>query len=90
MTEIVHRDRDQRIGERNDDAAEQRRRRQAWLSQHRTQYGGLYVAMDGDRLLGTGKSYPEAYAVARRAGVADAFVDFLPPPDYVGYASDWE
>jgi hypothetical protein len=67
----------------------QRRLRQVWLTEHRAQYGGLYVALDGDRLLGTGKNYPEAYAAAQRAGVANAYIDFVPPPGYVGELQGW-
>jgi hypothetical protein len=45
----------------------------------------MYVALDGDRLLGTGASYPEAAEAARRAGVRNAYVEFVLPPDYEGY-----
>ncbi len=67
-------------------AAERRRRQHAeWLKSHREEYGGMYVALDGDRLLGTGRNYPEAAEAARRAGVSDAYVEFVLPPDYEGY-----
>ncbi len=68
------------------EASESRRRQHAeWLKSHRQEYGGMYVALDGDRLLGTGKNYPEAAAAARQAGVSNAYVDFVLPPDYEGY-----
>jgi hypothetical protein len=73
----------------SEDRIEKRRRLQTWLTEHRAQYGGLYVALDGDRLLGTGKNYPEAYAAAQRAGVADAYIDFVPPLGYIGELSGW-
>ncbi|MBI1762337.1 MAG: hypothetical protein HYR56_12965 [Acidobacteria bacterium] len=69
--------------------AEHRRRQHAeWLKAHRAEYGGRYVALDGDRLLGTGKNYPEAAAAARQAGVSNAYVDFVLPPDYEGYLGE--
>jgi hypothetical protein len=68
------------------EAAERKRRLHAeWLKSHREEYGGMYVALDGDRLLGTGKNYPEAAEAARSAGVSDAYVEFVLPPDYEGY-----
>jgi hypothetical protein len=66
-----------------------RRQQEEWLKAHRKEYGGLYVALDGDRLLGTGKNYPEAVEAAKRAGIKNAYVDFVPPPDYVGYWGGW-
>lgn len=67
-----------------------RRKREAWIKANRGRYGGLYVALDGERLLGTGKTYPEAYEAARDAGSSNAFVDFIPPADYVGEAGGWD
>lgn len=68
------------------EAAARKRQQQAeWMMSHRAEYGGLYVALDGDRLLGTGKNYPEAAAAARAVGVSNALVDFVLPLDYEGY-----
>lgn len=61
-----------------------RLRRRKWIKANRTEYGGMYVALDGDRLIGTGKNFPEAYEVAKRAGKPDAFIDFVAPQDYIG------
>ncbi|MGI8542644.1 MAG: DUF5678 domain-containing protein [Aridibacter sp.] len=60
-----------------------------WMKTNREKYGGLYVALDGNKLLGTGKNYPEAAEYAKKAGVRDAFVDFLPPVGYVGEMGGW-
>lgn len=67
----------------------QRQLRAAWLEAHRDEYGGQYVALDGDRLLGTGRTYPEAYDAAKAAGVKDVYVDFVYPVDYVGEMGGW-
>lgn len=68
----------------------ERRKRQAWIRANRSRYGGLYVALDGELLLGTGKSFAEARKAAETAGSADAFVDFVPPENYVGEIGGWE
>ena len=62
-----------------------RRLRVEWLKAHSENYAGLYIAWDGDQLLGVGKNYPEGFAAAKRAGVNDAYVDFVYPADYEGY-----
>lgn len=62
----------------------------AWRKANRARYGGLYVALDGDCLIATGKNYGEAREAATRAGIADAVVDFLPPLDYVAEVGGWE
>ena len=70
--------------------AESRRKQHLeWLKANRAQYGGQYVALDGDRLIATGKNYPEAAAAAQRAGIKRAFVTFVYPPDYVGETGGW-
>ncbi len=63
---------------------DKRRRGAAWMKANREQYGGQYVALDGDLLIGVGNNYPEAARAAKAAGVSDAFVTFIYPHDYVG------
>lgn len=67
-----------------------RQKRLNWIAVNREKYGGLYVALDGDRLLGAGKNYAEAFEAARQAGVINAFVDFIAPNDYAGEIGGWE
>ena len=57
--------------------------RMNWLKAHRAEYAGGYVALDGDRLVGTGKTYKEAYLAAKQNGVADAFITHLSAEDEV-------
>lgn len=69
----------------NENSIESKRNKTlSWIVANREKYGGLYVALDGDRLLGTGKNYAEAFASARQAGIENAFVDFIAPIGYVG------
>lgn len=60
-----------------------RLRRLEWLKAHREEYGGQYVALDGERLLAVGPNYQAAREKARAAGKADAFVTYLPMPEEV-------
>lgn len=66
-----------------------RQKRMAWLKANREKYGGQYVILDGDRLLGTAKTFPEGKKVAARAGIPDAFVNYLSKPDEEGYIGGW-
>lgn len=66
-----------------------RQKRMAWLKENREKYGGQYVVLDGDRLLGTAKNFPEGKKVASDAGVPDAFVNYLSKPDEEGYVGGW-
>lgn len=52
-----------------------------WMRQHRKEYGGQWVALDGDRLLAAGANAPEVYAAAIAAGVAVPMIDYLEPVD---------
>jgi len=66
-----------------------RRQRENWFAAHRETYAGQYVALDGDRLVGTGQSYTEAATAAKRAGVNDAYIDYVHPPEGVGFVGGW-
>jgi hypothetical protein len=72
-------------------ARRKRRERDAWMKDagNREQYGGQYVALDGNKLIATGRNYAEARSAARRAGFAKVYVDFVLPPDYAGFAGGW-
>jgi hypothetical protein len=64
-------------------------KRMNWLKANREKYGGQYVVLDGDRFLGTAKSYPEGKKIAGEAGASDAFVNYLSRPDEEGFMGGW-
>ncbi len=66
-----------------------RQKRMAWLKPNREKYGGQYVVLDADNLLGTAKTFPEAKKIAARAGVSDVFIDYLSKPDEAGFIGGW-
>jgi hypothetical protein len=58
-----------------DNAAEVKRRQHLeWLKAHREEYAGQYVALDGERLVGQGRTLKEANEQARRNSVEKPFL----------------
>ncbi|MBI1829274.1 MAG: hypothetical protein HYR87_07370 [Thaumarchaeota archaeon] len=55
---------------------ELRKRKQhiQWIKDHQAEYAGKYVALDGYCLVGEGNSYPEAYEMAKKAGIKKPFI----------------
>ena len=53
----------------------------AWLKTHGAEYAGQHVALDGDHLVGSGRSIRDAQAAARRNGHPHALLVHVPPPE---------
>ncbi len=68
---------------------EMRQRRMEWLKSHREEYGGQYVALDGDQLLAVGPNYRIAREKALAAGKPNAFVTYLSKPDEIAEMGGW-
>ena len=66
-----------------------RKKRMAWLKENQAKYGGQFVVLDGDKLLGTAKSFIEGRKIAIEVGVPDAFVNYLSKPNEEGYLGGW-
>jgi hypothetical protein len=66
-----------------------RARRLEWLKSHREEYGGQYVALDGDRLIAVGPNYRVAREKALAAGKPNAFVTYLSKPDEIAEMGGW-
>lgn len=52
---------------------------QQWLREHEAEFAGDWVALDGPRLLGRGKSAREVLNAARSVGVKYPLVVHIPP-----------
>lgn len=78
------------LGLSDESREEKRLLRDRWMKANREKYGGIYVALDGDKLVGTGKNYPEAVEAAKKSGVENAVVDIVLPPDFVGEIGGFE
>jgi Family of unknown function (DUF5678) len=53
----------------------------AWLIAHREEYGGRYVALDGDRLVGSGDTIRQAATAASQNGCLQPFLVYVPRPE---------
>lgn len=61
-----------------------------WLKANQEKYGGQYVVLDGDKLLGTAKDFREGHLIAKESGVSDAFITYLSKPDEDGHIGGFE
>jgi hypothetical protein len=66
-----------------------RRRRMEWLKSHREEYGGQYIALDGDQLLAVGPTYRVTREKALAAGKTNAFVTYLSKADEIAEMGGW-
>ncbi len=62
----------------------------AWIKSHTKEYSEMYVALDGDKLIGTGKRYGDALKLALQAGYKKAFIGYVHPENYVGHWGGWD
>jgi len=46
-----------------------------WISQHRAEFAGRWVSLDGDRLVASGEDAKSVFDAAREAGVAVPFLE---------------
>lgn len=60
-----------------------------WVAEHRHEYGGQWVALDGDRLVAAGQSAKEVADQARREGVRAPFLDRVDPDPARGVWGGW-
>jgi|GEM_PF-1154663 len=58
-----------------------RTREMRWIAEHRVEFAGQWVALDGDQLLAHGDNAREVYQAARKSGVKRPFVLQLEPAD---------
>lgn len=52
-----------------------------WLKEHRHEYMGQWIALDGDRLVAHGTNAREIFQTAREAGIKVPFVEQILPSD---------
>jgi Family of unknown function (DUF5678) len=65
---------------------DRREREQRWLDEHRDEYLGQWVALEGDRLLSSGPDGRAVYEAARAAGVRAPLVTRGEPRDELPFA----
>ena len=52
-----------------------------WLKEHKHEYVGKWVAVEGDQLISVGDTGKEVYAAARAAGIKSPFVHLISPTE---------
>ena len=60
-----------------------------WIDEHRAEYAGRWVALDGDRLVAAGSNARGVYEEARRQGVEVPFVDQVEGEQEGAYWGGW-
>jgi plasmid stability protein len=63
-----------------------RSRETGWLREHRDEYAGQWVALDGDRLIASGDDLKQVATTARQSGVPDALMMRVEPSDALPFA----
>ncbi len=61
-----------------------------WMSEHAQEYGGQWVALDGDRLIAHGDNAEAVFAAADEDGAYLPVITFLPPLDAPPFAGEEE
>jgi hypothetical protein len=51
----------------------------AWLKAHADEYAGQHVALDGDQLVGAGRTIRDAHSAAKQNGCPQALLVHVPP-----------
>ena len=57
-----------------------------WIEEHRAEFAGQYVALDGDCLVAHGADPREVIAAVRASGLNGLFFTFIPPADAPPFA----
>ena len=57
-----------------------------WIEEHRREFAGQYVALDGDRLVAHGVDPQEIIAAVRASGLNGLFFTLIPPTDAPPFA----
>lgn len=52
-----------------------------WMREHRREYGGQWVALDGERLIAHGPVSNDVFTAAEADGVSLPFVTYIEPAD---------
>lgn len=60
-----------------------------WISEHRAEFVGRWVSLDGDRLVASGETAKAVFDAAREAGVETPFLDQVEPENEVAFWAGW-
>jgi len=57
-----------------------------WIEEHRAEFAGQYIALDGDRLVAHSADPQEVIAAVRTSGLNGLFFTLIPPADSPPFA----
>ena len=60
-----------------------------WIEQHRAQYLGQWVVLDGDRLITHGLDGKQVYEQAKAAGIAVPFIEHVTEEEKSPFCGGW-
>lgn len=60
-----------------------------WLDENRQNYLGLWVALDGSRLIASGGSAREVFGRAKALGIDSPFVELVTPEEAPPFSGGW-
>lgn len=60
-----------------------------WIDDHRAEYLGQWVALDGDRLISHGTDARKVYLAAREAGIEIPFVERVTEKETLPFCGGW-
>lgn len=60
-----------------------------WMDEHRKEYSGRWVALDGDCLISSGQTAQEVYFKAKVAGVKIPFVELVTEDEPFPFCGGW-
>ena len=63
-----------------------RAREVEWLKEHRDEYAGQWIALDGENLIASGDDLKQVVGTARRLGVPDALMIRVEPTDALPFS----
>ena len=63
-----------------------RQKERAWIEQHRTEYAGQWVALNGDRLICHSFNASEVFETARQLGYSSPYVMQVQPSEELPFA----
>lgn len=65
------------------------RKAQQWVDEHRAEYQGQWVALDGDRLISHGADVKQVYEQAKAAGIQTPFIERVEQEDDRPFCGGW-
>ena len=77
-------------GENWDERTEKFRRALGWIDEHRREFLGKWVCLDGDKLVSFGDDAKKVYAEAKAKGIAIPFIEQVREAETAPFWGGWD